>query len=85
MSDEPTVTMTESQVKELITTTVGDTLTKLGVDHADPLEMQKDFQHVRDFRLSTEAAKRKGFLTLVGIFVASVVGAIMMAAKEYFR
>ena len=87
MGDEnnKVISMSESELKEFTAQVVRDTLISLGVDHSDPLEMQKDFQHLREFRESTEAMKRKGVVTLVGIFVASVVGAIMMALKEYFR
>lgn len=75
---------TEKDIKLLIGTTVTDTLTLLGVDYKEPLEMQKDFQHLRAWRESTEAIQRKGVLTLVAIFITSIIGAITLGAKEYF-
>ena len=82
---ERSVTMTESEVRQLITTTVHDTLTILGIEHKEPLEMQKDFQHLREWRQSSDAIKRKGVMTLVGIAVAAICGAIMVGVKAYFR
>jgi hypothetical protein len=77
--------MTDKELKELVSQTVRDTLLTLGVQHSEPIEMQKDFQHLREVRVSTEAIKRKGMLTLVGIFMLSIVSAVMLALKEYFR
>lgn len=85
MENQKTVLMTDKELKELVSQTVRDTLLTLGVQHSEPIEMQKDFQHLREVRVSTEAIKRKGMLTLVGIFMLSIVSAVMLALKEYFR
>ncbi|QBQ71193.1 hypothetical protein S0112_091 [Shewanella phage S0112] len=81
---EQVITLTEAQLKALMTEAVKDAFTSLGIEHNSPIEMQKDFIHLREWRTSTEAIKRKGLLTLVGVAVLFIAGAIAAAAKEYF-
>lgn len=86
MSDnDMRVTMTENEMRNLIRQTVHDTLTSLGIEHNEPFEMQKDFQHLREWRNSCEGAKKKAGMTLVGFAVMAVLGAISLAFKEYFK
>ncbi len=84
MKNDQHVTMSEKELRTLISATVKDTLLSLGVDNTDPIEMQKDFQHLREWRLSTDAAKRKGVLAVVTVVVTGVLGAIAMGVKSYF-
>jgi hypothetical protein len=73
--------MTDDEGKKLVREAVIQTLTELGIDVKNPLEMQRDFSHLRAWRESTEEVKRKGFLTLVGILVTGVAGAVWVAMK----
>lgn len=79
------IELTDNELREMIRVTVHDTLTHIGVQHSEPLEMQKDFQHLRDWRESTEGVKRKGMMTLVAIFVTSAVAIFVLGIKEYFN
>lgn len=84
MSEDNPIVITDMQLKKVLKETVLDTLTQLGIEHQEPFEMQKDFQHLRELRVSTEEIKKKGLLTLVGIFAASSVGVIVLGLKDYF-
>lgn len=42
----------DSKIKALITATVHETLTQLGVAYQDPIQMQRDFSTLRNFRKS---------------------------------
>lgn len=55
---------------------------ELGIDHVNPLEMQRDFQFLRDARAGTEAVKRKSVLTLLGIVLTGGVALIVMGVKQ---
>lgn len=79
------VTLTESQLRTLIEQTIVQTLTTIGVDSSDPYKMQKDFIHLREMRESGEAMKKKTQLTLLGIFIAGAISAIVVGVKEYFK
>lgn len=73
--------MTEQEIRRIVAETVKETLTRIGIEADDPLEAQKDFQHLRSWRTSTETIKRQGLLTSVGIVTAGIVGLIWMAIK----
>jgi hypothetical protein len=82
-ADQPVI-MTSDELRKVMRETVHETLLTVGVQSSDPIEMQKDFQHLRDWRTSTEAVKRKGLMTLMTIAFAGVIGAVVMAVKSYF-
>lgn len=71
--------------KAVIEATVSQTLLQLGVQTDKPIEMQKDFQHLRDMREATEAVKRKGILLLAGCLFSGVIAACWLAFKEVLK
>lgn len=71
--------MTEAEIRRIVSETVDQTLVRLGVDTSDPLELQRDLQHLRDWRLSVAAVKRQGLITAVGILTAGIVGMLWLA------
>jgi len=77
------VTMTTQELRKLIADTVNATLMQLGIEHDDPLEMQRDFQHLRDWRKSTERIKNRTVVTAVGVVVAAIMAALWVGFKEF--
>lgn len=81
--------MTEADIKGLVERVaeeaaqraVKETLLKLGVDSDDPLEVQRDFQHLREWRTSINTVKKQGLVTAVGIITAGILGAAWLAFK----
>ncbi len=71
--------------EETIRETVHETLTELGIDHAEPREMQKDFAHLREARVTMEQIRNKGIMALVGFLVAGVLSASWLGIKHYFQ
>lgn len=69
------------ELKDIISDTVNETLIKLGVDIKNPVELQKDFAHLRAWRESSEELKQKGLLALVGIIVTGFAGLVWTAFK----
>ncbi len=74
--------LNEKQVKEIVTETVRETLVELGIAHDAPLEMQKDFQLLREWRLASQAIHRKGILTIFGILIAGITAAFWVGVKQ---
>lgn len=70
---------------EEIATVVRQTLLQMGVDSDNPLESQKDFQHLRQWRRAGEDLRSKGMLALMSIFVTGLVGLVIVGLKEYFK
>lgn len=71
------------EVSDLVASAVRQTLLQLGIDAADPLEMQKDFQHLRDWRTSTTELKRKGLLALLGIVLSGFLGLVLLGFRDW--
>ena len=73
--------MTEAEIRKIVAETVDQTLTRLGVDTTDPLEVQRDFQHLRSWRESVATVKRQSLVTAIGILTAGVLGLIWLAVR----
>ena len=80
-----TITMTKDELRSLIKETVAETLTTFGMQADNPIEMQKDFQHLRDVRQSVEAVKRKGILVAVGIICSAFIAAGWVGLKLFIK
>lgn len=73
--------MTENEIRRIVAETVDQTLTRLGVDTADPIEFQRDLQHLRAWRESVATIKRQSLITAVGVLTLGVLGLIWVAIK----
>lgn len=71
--------------RDVIRETVHETLTELGVDHSDPMEMQKDFQHLREWRITMDQARNKSILAIVGFLTVGIMTALWIGFKSYFQ
>jgi hypothetical protein len=71
----------QALVRETVRQTVNETFVRLGVEVDDPLEMQKDFQHLRDWRETTDSVKKKTMLTAVGIVMTGGIAALVLGLK----
>lgn len=81
MSDPQPVILTVDQIKGIVADTVQETLEKLGVDVKDPLEMQRDFQTVRDFRVMLDAVKKWALRTVVVAAVTTGLAILALGIK----
>ena len=70
------IRLSDTELRNVVRDAVHETFIGLGLDASDPIETQKDFQHLRDWRETTDAVKRKGVMTLVGIFVAGLAAMV---------
>lgn len=73
--------MTENEIRRIVSETVDQTLTRLGVDTHDPIEFQRDLQHLRAWRESIATVKRQSLITAIGVLTAGFLGAIWLAVK----
>lgn len=82
---EITGSVDHAEVRQIIQETVATTLTQLGIDHENPIEMQKDFQYLHDLRRTSESLKSKGLLALVGVLVSGLLAATWLGIKEALK
>ena len=76
---------TEEELKGIIKDTVRETLLTLGLDTADPIKLQRDFQHLREWREGTESIKSNGILTALGLLIAGALSALWIVIKSYLH
>jgi len=67
-----------------ISVVVRQTLLQMGVDSANPIEAQKDFQHLRQWRRAGEELKSKSLVALMVLFLTGLVSLILLGLKQYF-
>ncbi len=72
------------QLNDLVANAVRQTLLMLGVDAQNPIEMQKDFLHLREWRKTNADLKSKGLLTLVGLVLTGAGALLLVGLKAYF-
>lgn len=76
--------MTHDDLKKLIAEAVRETLVQMGADPSNPIEMQRDFQHLRQWRRAGEDLRSKGMLTLLSIFITGSVALLLVGLRDYF-
>ena len=82
MNDEQQyVQLTKDELKEVVKDTVHETLTSVGIESSDPIEMQKDFNHLREWRITVQDVRKKSILTVCGLLVAGVLAFIWIGFK----
>lgn len=74
---------TDQEVRTIVRATVKETLLALGIDTDEPLEAQKDFQHLRAWRQSSDTVKSQGLVAAVGILVTGILGLVWIALKGH--
>ena len=79
------MTLEEKDIHRIVRDSVRETLIELGIAHDDPIEMQKDFQHLREWRLATAMIRRKGILTILGLAIAGMAAALWLGVKQMIQ
>lgn len=74
-------TMSDEELRQLVRSTVNETLLGLGLESSNPLALQRDLQFLRQWRQSTEAVRTKAMITVVGFVVTAVCGILWMLFK----
>lgn len=81
--------MKEEEIRAIAKTVakeaVREMMVAMGVDASKPeamIEMQKDFQSLRNWRQSVDAIQRQGLLSAVGVIVVGLLGMIYMHFRQ---
>lgn len=80
--EQPLNNLTPDEARGLIRDAVRETFLMLGLKVDDPIEVQKDFQHLREWRNAADSIKKKGMLTLVGLAVSGLAAALWVGLRE---
>jgi len=71
--------------REVVAEAVRQTLIQLGIDSQNPIEMQKDFQHLRQWRKAGEDLRSKSILSILTLLLAGVVSLALLGVREWFK
>lgn len=74
----------KSLAKQVARETVVETFRGLGLDAGQPIEAQKDFAWLRQWRKSSEDIKRKSIITVITIFITGIMGLIWVSLEHVF-
>ncbi len=75
--------MQHHEIESLVKETVRETLLQLGADVDNPLDMQADFQAMREWREAYSSVKKKALLTVIGILITGILAAAWIGLKSY--
>lgn len=75
----------DERLKNIIQTTVDDTLTKMGMDITDPLKMQVHFQKLETWTKLVEALERKGWTVFIGFLITVALALMWTGLKNIVK
>lgn len=75
--------MDREELRGVVSEAVKETLTQLGIQSDHPIEMQRDFQHLRQWRRAGEDLKSKGFVVLMTIFLTGLISMLLLGVKSW--
>lgn len=81
-NEKRAIRLSDSQLKDVVKETISETFILLGIDIKDPLEVQKDFQHMRAHREATAIVKKRALQGFVGILVAGIIATFWLGFKD---
>jgi hypothetical protein len=82
MNNEGLTPVQKEELRVLVAESVKQTLIQMGIASSDPIEMQKDMLHLREWRKSMETVKSKSVLTLITIALTGSAAALWVGIKE---
>lgn len=77
--------VTDGQLRKVVRDTVHETLTAMGVDVSNPLEMQRDLQHLREVRVAKAVLKRHTLKVAIGVVVTATLAALWVGFKDFIH
>lgn len=75
---------TESIAERAAAKAIDGFFLRLGVDTSDPIEMQKDFAHLRAWRESVELVKKRGMIAATTVIVTGGLAMLWAGISHKF-
>lgn len=76
-----TVTLTNEELEEIVTNSIKRAFTEMGIDSSKPTEMQRDFVHLRRWRLAVDKTQSTTFTAAVVVLVGGIMGALWLGIQ----
>ena len=78
-------TPSQEELSTIVAEAVRQTLLQMGVDFTNPIEMQRDFNHLRQWRRAGDEIKKKGIVATISIFATGVLALVLIGVKEWLN
>ncbi len=72
-------------MQETVKQTVDETFLRMGLAADDPIEAQRDFQHLRSWRKNTESLGMKAIVAAMGILISGGLAALWIGITSKFH
>lgn len=82
---EQTCTQRRGTMRTTIRDTVRQTLIEIGVERDSPLEMQRDFIYLRQWRMTHEKLGFRAAATLIAILIGGLIAAIWAGLRTFLE
>lgn len=73
------------EIHAIVIEAVKETLEHMGVDTSDPIQMQQDFAHLRQWRNMTLSMRSRSVMTILTLLITGVVSLILIAIREWLK
>ena len=81
MADTQYVQLTRDELKGLMSEAVDAAFVRMGLDTTNPLETQRDMQHLRDWRLAVQSVTSKSMVSVVILILTGLIAATWVGIK----
>lgn len=75
----------DDDIEIIVRKTVHETLTALGMDLSNPVELQKDFAALREWRIAMHSVRDKGVWIIIATLIAGLLAATWVGLVEIVR
>lgn len=82
MNEPIPIHLTRDELRKVIAEGVHDAFLKMGIQVDDPIAMQRDFQHLRDWRTAQESLKARGRSVMIGVLVTGLLALLWVGFKD---
>jgi len=72
-------------ISESVQNGVHEGLLRVGLDTTDPIQLQRDFQFIRDLRQTSDSIRSKAILTTIGVTVTGAAAVIWLGIRALLR
>lgn len=80
-NDHQVITLTKDELRSLMAESIQEAFRSMGIESSSPSEMQRDFVHLRRWRLAVDSAQSQTFRVVVTTLAVGILGALWLGIQ----